>query len=337
MTAEQHAPLELPKNPLILDYSDFDMMKFEVKKEVSLSTFMNQCGQRVPGSVSTTPLSTPCSSVPSSPSFSPGGPRTSAEDLYWAISASTYPQQLEPHALDIAPEDAGEIFGASNIHGHASLQVHQQLHHVDYEGYRTGRQFHGQTPNIQQCPQQYPGIVHNSEALVVHPATHDFAHGKNEYHYMQDVDSPAAGVTQSFNHLRSQNIHQQQQRRQDRSTGLENRFTDEQLVSMSVRDLNRHLRGMSKDEVIRLKQKRRTLKNRGYAQSCRHKRVQQKHILEHEKTNLATQVEELKHELGRLVRERDAYKLKCERLVSGMNSHNRGSSSESPSSPEFLL
>uniref|UniRef100_A0A4W4FE81 BZIP domain-containing protein n=1 Tax=Electrophorus electricus TaxID=8005 RepID=A0A4W4FE81_ELEEL len=255
MTAEQHAPLELPKNPLILDYSDFDMMKFEVKKEVSLSTFMNQCGQRVPGSVSTTPLSTPCSSVPSSPSFSPGGPRTSAEDLYWAISASTYPQQLEPHALDIAPEDAGEIFG-----------------------------FHGQTPNIQQCPQQYPGIVHNSEA-----------------------------------------------------TGLENRFTDEQLVSMSVRDLNRHLRGMSKDEVIRLKQKRRTLKNRGYAQSCRHKRVQQKHILEHEKTNLATQVEELKHELGRLVRERDAYKLKCERLVSGMNSHNRGSSSESPSSPEFLL
>merc|ERR1711962_1459768 len=106
---------------------------------------------------------------------------------------------------------------------------------------------------------------------------------------------------------------------------------------MSVRELNRLLRGLSKDEVMRLKQKRRTLKNRGYAQSCRYKRVQQKHILEHEKTSLVSQVEHLKHELNRLMRERDAYKLKCEKLSGANCYHETGSTSDNPSSPEYLM
>ncbi|XP_017602144.1 PREDICTED: transcription factor MafA, partial [Corvus brachyrhynchos] len=219
------------------------------------------------GSLSSTPLSTPCSSVPSSPSFcapSPGGqpapgpPATTAaslgskqqlEELYWM---SGYQHHLNPEALNLTPEDAVEaLIGAPHHHHH---------HHQGYEPFR---------------PQPFGG-----EELP--PAAHHHPGHHHHHHH----------------HLR-----------------LEDRFSDDQLVSMSVRELNRQLRGFSKEEVIRLKQKRRTLKNRGYAQSCRYKRVQQRHILENEKCQLQSQVEQLKQEVTRLAKERDLYKEKYEKLA----------------------
>ena len=222
---------ELPTSPLAIEYvNDFDLMKFEVKKEPAEAERL--CHRLPAGSLSSTPLSTPCSSVPSSPSFcapSPGGQPSAGptaaplgskpqlEELYWM---SGYQHHLNPEALNLTPEDAVEaLIGAPHHHHH---------HHQSYESFR---------------PQPFGG-----EELP--PAAHH--HNAHHHHH--------------HHHLR-----------------LEERFSDDQLVSMSVRELNRQLRGFSKEEVIRLKQKRRTLKNRGYAQSCRYKRVQQRHILENEK------------------------------------------------------
>lgn len=89
---------------------------------------------------------------------------------------------------------------------------------------------------------------------------------------------------------------------------------DEELISMSVRELNRRLRGLGKEQIISLKQRRRTLKNRGYAQSCRSKRVMQRHILENEKMGLQSQVNQLKQHLSLIIQERNSYRIKYESL-----------------------
>ncbi|KAG1934700.1 transcription factor MafG [Pimephales promelas] len=86
-------------------------------------------------------------------------------------------------------------------------------------------------------------------------------------------------------------------------------LTDDELVSMSVRELNQHLRGLTKDEILQLKQRRRTLKNRGYAASCRVKRVTQKEELEKQKI-------ELQHEVEKLVSENASIKAELELLRS---------------------
>lgn len=93
-------------------------------------------------------------------------------------------------------------------------------------------------------------------------------------------------------------------------------LTDDELVSMSVRELNQHLRGLSKEEIVQLKQRRRTLKNRGYAASCRVKRVTQKEELERQKAELQQEVEKLASENASMKVELDALRSKYEALQS---------------------
>ncbi|XP_066926034.1 uncharacterized protein [Clytia hemisphaerica] len=89
-------------------------------------------------------------------------------------------------------------------------------------------------------------------------------------------------------------------------------LTEEELAEMPVKDLNALLRGLPDAEVIKLKQRRRTIKNRGYAQTSRTKRTTQKSTLEDEKSILESELQKLADENDLLRKERDEAKIKLE-------------------------
>lgn len=122
----QMALSDLPSTPLALEYlNDFDLMKFEVKREPP-EPRTNRLAP--PPSLG----STPCSSVPPSPTFSDppeqaGPPRPSLEELYWMAALQ---QQMGGEGLPLTPEDAVEVLmggGAPSLQGMDG-------------GYRTGGQ-----------------------------------------------------------------------------------------------------------------------------------------------------------------------------------------------------
>lgn len=129
------------------------------------------------------------------------------------------------------------------------------------------------------------------------------------------------------------------------STCSEEILSDELLMSLSVRELNKRLHGYPREEITRLKQKRRTLKNRGYAHNCRSKRLQQRQDLEQKNRNLQLEIHRLKSDLARVTQERDLLRqrLQLERCVSmdsgigSLNNSINNLTSDGQSSPEFYL
>ena len=92
-------------------------------------------------------------------------------------------------------------------------------------------------------------------------------------------------------------------------------LSENELLSLSTRELNRRLQSMSPDERNRLKQRRRTLKNRGYAQTCRSRRVNDQHKLQDTNKVLVAEVKELRQRVSTLTAERDHYRDQFELLL----------------------
>ena len=72
-------------------------------------------------------------------------------------------------------------------------------------------------------------------------------------------------------------------------------ISDEALLNLSVKDLNKLLKSLSSEDRNKLKKRRRILKNRGYAANCRTKRMSQKEILQMKKEQLEEDVRRREH------------------------------------------
>jgi len=91
-------------------------------------------------------------------------------------------------------------------------------------------------------------------------------------------------------------------------------ITDDALVSLPVKDLNQLLRRLPKAEAQRMRKRRRSLKNRSYATSCRQRRAALKQGLQTQNDRLKAQLRETKETLSNTVKDRDSYKSKYETL-----------------------
>ncbi|XP_049830739.1 transcription factor MafB-like isoform X2 [Schistocerca gregaria] len=85
-------------------------------------------------------------------------------------------------------------------------------------------------------------------------------------------------------------------------------LNDEALMSLSALELNKKLHGYPREEVVRIKQKRRALKNRSYSQKCRSKWLQQRQELRVTNRALIAELRRLRGELLRITQQRDLYK-----------------------------
>lgn len=135
-----------------------------------------------------------------------------------------------------------------------------------------------------------------------------------------DVDETLAALY-ACNDSVSSNASGEYQTSRGSSRGGSEHISDDELISSSVRELNRRLQGLNKSEVSKLKARRRTLKNRGYAHNCRNRRLMVKEELQIENDKLRTIVTELQKKVSNVSRERDQYKRQHLRQNSASSSH----------------
>ncbi len=85
-------------------------------------------------------------------------------------------------------------------------------------------------------------------------------------------------------------------------------LNDYELITLPLRELNKRLRYMPKPAAIDLKKRRRTLKNRKYAQNCRSKRLEQKCEIEVQNIRLKAEINRLQKIVDTAHKEKCLYK-----------------------------
>lgn len=233
------------------------------------------------------------------------------QDMMWLPSTMrndpSQPLDLRPlHNCTGLPEGEWErrdYLQADNQQNSGSFQIHQHINHLDHLG------------SINMHSSSYH---HNS----LHPNRPLSVCSTGSSNISPRQSGPGSNMSYSGGH--------------------DDLINDDMLMSLSVRELNKRLHGCPRDEIVRLKQKRRTLKNRGYAQNCRSKRLQQRQDLEIMNRSLQGDIHRLKVELSRVSQERDQLKQKLQirqaHITASGGGHNTHDlHTDGQSSPEFYL
>lgn len=260
---------------------------------------------------------------------------------------ATTPPETPPHVY--SPVCNGAIYNAPYGHGHRqqstfmedmmwlpqSMRGEQPLdlrplpNSIDSEWDR--REYMQQQPNGQSIPNLPPHLTHLDHH---HMSSINMQHSYNDAH---------ANRPMSVSSTRSSSTTSPRQSSQYNSAGSQNStnsdpkkaIADELLTKLSVRELNKRLHGCPREEIVRLKQKRRTLKNRGYAQNCRSKRMHQRHELEKANRKLQSDLELARMEINKLHHKMEVLMQRYQVRQQGDGSHDLHS--DGHSSPEFYL
>ena len=96
-------------------------------------------------------------------------------------------------------------------------------------------------------------------------------------------------------------------------------ITDQEIETVSVQELNKLLRRLPGEDAKRIRRRRRNLKNRGYALTCRHRRQQREEDMMKENEMLKKLLEESNEELRKVSKEKQKFKEKFLRLLSAIN------------------
>lgn len=275
----------------------------------------SQCPRKPVALAATTPPDTPpCHGMPPSPAFVPAGttPGPLIDDgMLWLTQNLRYgtANGSQEGPLDLRPPQCAAEMEAWLIAGGGGRR--------DY-------------PEVQGVP---PTQRSNSNHHIDHP----------HHHLMNQVNSNSNSSTGSgCSSVTSSTVVNCQRNGGHQGSGGDI-LNDEQLISLTVRELNKRLHGYPREEVVRMKQKRRTLKNRGYAQNCRTKRLAQRHELESRNRMLQGEMARLRQELERACQERDFYRQQLHALRDctgdprSMSSVSSNGQASNPSSPEFYL
>lgn len=314
-----------------------------------------------PSTPGTPPDTPPVSSSP--PPATPIRQAGFMDEMVWLTQSLR--QGQEP--LDLRPNYAGaDEMAAAQQHQHQHQQQQQHHHHQSSAGtieWNSAQHQHATvikpSSNSNGCSVGGKGPSFGRHHGEMSPSPGSGGGDSNgmmllHHHYQQQQQQQ-----QQQQHHQQHNQHQQHHRSLSVSSGSvmspmsscapigsiscahsgssDDLINDALLLQLPVRDLNKRLQGISKEEIARLKQKRRTLKNRGYAQSCRTKRMNQRIELENANQALVAELQTMKMELARVAQERDLYKQRCSALAVARESMNAAAANSSSNSPELYL